>query len=263
MTASRLRVLQRDVQRYVDEPAAPRAATWMRHVVDSGGVGAARRLGIYADGYRLRLIEALEADYPAVRHVAGETSFERWARGFIDDHPSRHPNLRWYGADFAGWLRRAAPRRPALAELAGFEWAVGLAFDAADAPVITVDDLARVSPQLWPGLSFSLHPAVQRLTLWTNAPALWAAAETGLPLRARRGDRATTWAVWRRELMPRYRTLPAVEAWALGAAARGRNFAQLCAGVCRWVPEAQAPLRAATLLRTWVVEGMVSAVLTQ
>lgn len=260
MTASSLQTLQRDILRYVYEPAAPRAIRWRRHVLDAGKLDPMQRLAIYADGYRLRLIEALETDYAAVKAAAGHKRFEQLARGFIAIHPSRHPNLRWYGAGFAAFLREALPRRPVLAELAEFEWAIGLAFDAADAPVVTIEDLARVSPELWPMLSFTLHPAVQRLTLQTNAPALWAAVDQGRTLRARRAGTARTWAVWRRELMPRYRMLPADEAWALAAVARGRNFAQLCAGLCRWVPEEQAPMRAASLLKTWVVEGMVRAV---
>lgn len=260
MSHSGLQALQRDIQRYVYQPAAPRAPGWRRHVLDVGTVGAVERLGIYAEGYRLRLIEALETDYGAVKAAAGEARFDALARGFIAAHPSRNPNLRWYGAGFAAYLREAAPHRPVLAELAQFEWTIGLAFDAADAPVITFEDLARVSPELWASLSFRLHPAVHRLSLSTNAPALWAATDEGRKVRSRRADSPVTWAVWRRELMPRYRALPADESWALAAVQRGRNFAQLCAGLCRWTPQEQAPMRAAVLLKTWVSEGMVSAV---
>lgn len=266
MTAPGLQMLQRDVARMVLARGGPAAAQGLRralrHVMDVAPVGAAQRLDIYAQGYRLRLIEALQTDYPVVLAMAGDVAFDRWARRHIEAHPSRHPNLRWYGGGFAAHLRQVAPQRPVLAEVAQFEWAVGLAFDAADAPVISVEDLARVSPELWPGLAFALHPAVQRFSLSWNAPAIWAAHAEGRKLRARKAAAPQTWAVWRREQMPRYRRLPADEAWALGAVARGRNFAQLCAGLCRWVPPDAAPMRAATLLKTWVAEGMISAVVS-
>ncbi len=260
---TRLQALQRDIQRYVMWPDAPRTLGGLRHVMDAGRVSAPDRLGIYANGYQLRLIEALQTDYPVVLALAGERTFDTLARSYIAAHASRHPNLRWYGGGFAAHLRKTAARRPVLCDMAQFEWAVGLAFDAADAPVIVVEDLARVSPELWPGLGFTLHPAVQRFALQCNAPALWAAVTEGHTLRARKAAAPQTWAVWRREQTPRYRALPSDEAWALGAVARGRNFAQLCAGLCRWVPQDHAPLRAATLLKTWVAEGMISTIVSQ
>ncbi|MGE0332424.1 MAG: DUF2063 domain-containing protein [Ramlibacter sp.] len=258
-----LQAIQRDIQRHVMWPDAPRAVGGLRHIVDAGRISATQRLGIYASGYQLRLIEALQTDYPAVLALTGEDWFDVLARGYIAAHASRHPNLRWYGGGFAAHLRVHAARRPVLAEVAQFEWAVGLAFDAADASVITLDDMARVSPELWPGLGFTLHPAVQRLSLQCNAPAIWAAHSSGAPLpRARKSAAPRTWGLWRREQTPRYRQLPADEAWALAAVARGRNFAQLCAGLCRWVPQDQAPMRAATLLKTWVAEGMISSIVS-
>lgn len=257
-----LQTIQRDIQRQVMWPDAPRAMGGLRHVVDAGRICAAQRLGIYAGGYQLRLIEALQTDYPVVLALVGEARFDALARSYIAAHASRHPNLRWYGAGFSAHLRHHAARRPVLAEVAQFEWAVGLAFDAADAPVVTLEDMARVSPELWPGLGFTLHPAVQRFALHWNAPALWAARSAGTLLRARKAAAPRTWAVWRREQTPRYRQLPADESWALHAVARGRSFAQLCAGLCRWVPEDQAPMRAATLLKTWVAEGMICAIVS-
>ncbi len=257
-----LQALQRDIQRYVMWPDAPRALGGLRHIVDAGRLSAPQRLGLYAVGYQLRLIEALQTDYPVVLGLVGEDRFDALARSYSTANPSRHPNLRWYGAGFAAHLRKQAARRPVLAEVAQFEWAVGLAFDAADAPVIALEDMARVSPELWPGLGFTLHPAVQRFSLQWNAPALWAAHSDGAALRARKAAAPQTWGLWRREQTPRYRQLPADEAWALNAVARGRNFAQLCAGLCRWVPEDQAPVRAATLLKTWVAEGMLSSIVS-
>jgi hypothetical protein len=258
-----LQALQRDIQRYVMWPDAPRAVGGLRHIVDAGRISAPQRLGLYAVGYQLRLIEALQTDYPVLLALVGEARFDALARSYIAAHPSRHPNLRWYGGGFAAHLRQHAARRPVLAEVAQFEWAVGLAFDAADAPVITLDDMARVSPELWPGLCFTLHPAVQRFALQCNASAIWAAhSDDVAPPRARKASAPQAWAVWRREQTPRYRQLPGDEAWALAAVARGRNFAQLCAGLCRWVPQDQAPMRAATLLKTWVAEGMISAIVS-
>ncbi len=38
------------------------------------------------------------------------------------------------------------------------------------------------------------------------------------------------------------------------------SFGEICAGLCEWVDEAQAPARAAGMLRAWVDEGWIAQV---
>ena len=135
-----LESLQRAFQRHVYRPGR----AMERAVLEAPRANAARRLGIYADAYRSRLVEALASDYPALKEVLGESRFDRLMRAFVAAHPSRTPNLRWYGGELARFLghsSRGRGRRP-LAELARFEWALGLAFDAQDAPLVGAEDAA-------------------------------------------------------------------------------------------------------------------------
>lgn len=256
---SRLAELQRDFQRHVHRPGPAMA----REVAAGPRVGAARRLGVYAEAYRLRLVEALGNDYPALRAVLGEAQFDRAMREFIAAHPSRHPNLRWYGGDLARFLARAPRwrRRPLLAELARFEWALGLAFDAADARLATAEEAARVPPADWPRMRLRLQPSVQLLTLLGNAPRVWQAAVAGGTEPAatwRRGRQV--WLIWRKGHEPFYRALAPAEARALGAAARGRDFAAIAAGLRRRVGAKAAALAAAQFLRNWLAEGLVAGI---
>jgi len=248
----RLAPLQRAFQRHVFAPSAAMA----RQVAAGPRAGAARRLDVYAGAYRARLVEALEADYPALRLQLGERRFRRLAHGFIAARPSTFRNLRWYGADLARLLGRSP-----LAELARFEWAIGLAFDAADAPLLSEADLARIAPARWPRLRFRLHPSMQRLALRGNAPELWRAA---IRERKRVGPksrrRPAPWLVWRKGFEPYYRALAADEAWALDAVARGRSFAVVCRGLRRWAGDAGAARRGAQLLRNWLAEGLLTEV---
>lgn len=256
---SRLAELQRDFQRHVHRPGPA-----MARVVASGPrAGAARRLGVYAEAYRLRLVEALGNDYPALRTVLGEAAFDDAMRAFIAAHPSRHPNLRWYGGEMAGFLARAPRwrRRPLLVELARFEWALGLAFDAADAPLASAEDVARVPPGDWPGLRLRLQPSVHMLALRSNAPQVWRTAVDGgksSPALRRRGR--TAWLVWRKGHEPFYRAVAPAEAWALGAAARGRNFATIAGGLRRHAGAKGAALAAAQFLHNWLAEGLVAGI---
>jgi hypothetical protein len=248
----RLAPLQRAFQRHVYRPGAPMA----RQVAAGPRANAARRLDVYASAYRARLVEALAEDYPALRQQLGERHFDRLARQFIAAQPSTFRNLRWYGAELARLLGSAP-----LAELARFEWALGLAFDAADAPLLGEADLARVPPARWPRLRFRLHPSVQRLDLRSNAPDLWRVAiREKKRAVAKTHRRAVPWLVWRRGFEPFYRALAADEAWALDALARGRNFAALCAGLRRWAGGAGAAQRGAQLLRNWLAEGLLTEV---
>ncbi len=258
---SDLAALQRAFQRHVDRPRR----TMERAVVATPRAGAARRLGVYADAYRSRLVDALGNDYPALARLLGERGFDRMMREFIAAQPSRHPNLRWYGGELARFLARAqrGRRRPLLAELARFEWALGLAFDAADAPLATADDVARLPAADWPEMRLRLHPSVQLLGLRSNAPQAWRAATGGRkPPPARLRSQPARWVVWRKEFEPFYRELPAAEAWALGAAARGREFAALIGGLRRFAGTAGAPQAGAQLLRNWLSEGLISGIRT-
>ena len=231
-----------------------------RRIVATPRANAAHRLAIYADGYRLRLIGALRTDFPALGGVMGEAGFERMARDFVAAHPSSDPNLRWYGRTLAAFLSRASrwQRRPRLAELARFEWALGIAFDAADAPLVTADAVARVPPAAWPSMRLHLHPSVQLLHLRSNAPAAWQAIDAGRePPAAAMRTRPAGWLIWRKGDEPFYRALPPAEAWALGAVNRGREFAAVVSGLRRFVGTGNAAQTGAQLLRNWLVEELV------
>jgi len=248
--------LQRGFQRNIVD-ADPR---FEREVVSTSRAPAARRLAIYSGAYAARLIEALGKDYPALRALAREPRFERVAREYIAAHPSPFSNLRWYGGELAAFLARIArsPRGAALAEMAAFEWQLGLAFDAADATPITINDIARVGPEEWPGMRFTPHPSVRRLALHYNVPALRAAAEKGKSLpRLKRAKGAVAWLVWRQDLVARYRSLAPDEAHALDALLRGAPFGEICAHLAG---AADPGLHAAQLLKGWLAEGLLCGI---
>jgi hypothetical protein len=83
------------------------------HVRTGNRLTAEARIGIYASGYRLRLIECLRGEYPLLAALAGPTAFELFALGYIEAHPSRSYTLYDFGADFADWLEARRPPGPA------------------------------------------------------------------------------------------------------------------------------------------------------
>jgi hypothetical protein len=221
----------------------------------------AQRLDIYRDAYRLRLAEVLASDFPALRAHVGEAAFDAIAFEYLAAHPSTFRNVRWFGGALARFLREQPDHasEPARAELAQFEWALGLAFDAPDQPAVAFADVVALAPEAWPELRLQAHPCLHLVKLQTNAVAIWNAHNAGgAPVPATTLDAPVDWAIWRKDLSPYFRSLPADEAWALVAMRDGSSFGEICAGLCDWVPEEQAALRAAQLLRGWVDETWIA-----
>jgi hypothetical protein len=232
-----------------------------RVVAADGKAGAEERLGVYFDAYRLRLLEVLENDYPALRATAGAAEFDRIGRAYIDAHPSDTPSVRWFGRHLAAFLK-ASKARPAFADLAAFEWAQGEVFDAADAPSAGLDAMSKIPGDAWGGMRLEFHPAVRRVDLWWNAPAIAQAVDEKKKKRPKpaRGAKLQPWLLWRRALEIRWRSLGADEAAAIDAAREGETFADVCERLCEWIAPDRAALHAASLLKRWLADGLITAV---
>ena len=257
MTTGELRALQQQFQShllYRDEQV-------VQHIAGTRRVDNRTRLGIYADGYRLRLLEALRVDFPALHTLAGDDGFERIGRAYIDACPSEHFSIRYFGRQLSAFL--AHDKRfhgtPVFAEMAAFEWALGLSFDAPDDACVAVEAVAAIPVADWPELQLRLHPSVQRLDLRWNVPGLWnAIQEEQAPQPPFIADHPQAWVIWRRGLQSYFRSAPVEEAWALDALSEKQCFAELCAGLCEWADETHVAAHAAQLLRRWVSDGLIA-----
>jgi len=137
------------------EPADVRAV-----VRDLPDVSAPESLAIYARMYRRRLIEALEVDYPALRHHLGRADFADLAGAFVDAHPSRFWTLNRFGRELPEYL--ALERGPGFAaEVAALERTIGLVKLEQDAEVLTQDELLARPPEAWPELLLAPVPALR------------------------------------------------------------------------------------------------------
>ncbi len=220
------------------------------------------RLHIYYSAYRLRLIAALAVDYPVLKAFVGEQRFEQLATAYIEARPSMVRNLRWFGDSMTGFLRndQRFSNESILAELAEFEWAQGLAFDAADAAQLGFDELASVPAEHWPQLRFIAHPSLQLVASQWNVVALWHAHRDGENLpTASCQDQAGTIAVWRKSYKTYFRSLDRDEALLWRTLAAGTAFGEACSRLATQMgmDEASAAQRAAQLLRSWVEEGWI------
>jgi len=251
--------LQKEFQNYVFK----RGQRMEREVVGTRRASAKTRLGIYSSAYRLRLLEALDTDYPALRALAGDDEFEKLGYAYIESHPSPYYNMRWYGGELAEFLKNTPPynKHPVLSEMAAFEWIMALAFDAPNDPAVTVDDMAKVPTEAWPGLVFTPHASVQRLNLEWNVPSFWRAVDKKeQPEPPQKNEFPLGWVLWRRDLNIYFRSVSVEEAWAIDAMRSGNSFAEICGGLCEWIDELQVAQHAAGLLKGWIAEGMITKI---
>lgn len=224
------------------------------------------RLAIYHNAYRLRLIDALSTDFPALKYYVGEDWFEKLTTQFIQACPSNHPSLRWLGEKLPGYLRERSEWRDknSLIELAEFEWAQITAFDAADTTPITIDDIRSLPPERWMTLQLEFHPSLQLLNFFSNAPEKWSfaiknemQAKNDTTIETKTNAEIQAWLIWREDLQVVYRPLEKPEAWALNAFLNSRNFSDVCEGLCEWLDEEKVPLQTAQYLQQWTQGGLI------
>jgi hypothetical protein len=224
-------------------------------------VNRERRLTIYYDAYRSRLVETLGTDFEALSAVLGQEEFRGAAHAYVEATPSTFRNVRWYGGEFAAFLRQTQPwcDKPWLADLAEFEWTLTLAFDAADRRNVRFEEMAALAADAWGTLGLRLHPSAHIVELRANAPAIRKAVDTGAEKPAPDvAAIAVPWLIWRKDLSPHFRSLANPEAWALRAARAGRSFPEICSGLCRWIAPEEAAGTAAAWLRTWVDDQLIA-----
>jgi hypothetical protein len=248
--------LQREFQDHVlrGEPQM------LAHVIGTEAVPAETRLSIYSEGYRLRLIDALAGNMPRLQQLLGEHEFALLAQRYIDACPSTFRSIRWFGDRLAQSLERSHAAQPWLAELARWEWAIAAAFDASDAPSLEEADLGALAPDAWPGLTLQFHPSAQLLRMRTNAPALFKAlADDGPAPEPVVLERPGSWLVWRQALKTQFRSLTESETATLALMRSGGTFEAMCTLLCDWHDPGQVPVLAASTLKQWIADGMLSS----
>lgn len=252
-----------DLQRAFQDYLLVRSDGFSAAVRDTKKADRVTLLGVYRDAYALRLIEVLTNDYPGLLAMAGPADFDHMARVYVAAHPSQHPSVRWFGAKLGDFLGRTPPFNgsPDAVEMARFEWALGEAFDSANAVPVTADALMTMPPEAWGDVTFTTLPSTRRLTLAFAVPQAWQQREEVEPgnLEVEAEPAPVEWIIWRPELISHFRSLDTDEAAIFDALVEGLTFPGMCERLVAFTGEEGAPARAAGLLRNWVEEGMIAS----
>jgi len=226
-------------------------------LVGSPELGAAERLGIYADMYLWRLTDALREDYPKLAALLGDERFLALAETYAREHPSDRPDLGQFGRHLPAFLRRfPAPGRPDLADLAALEWARSEVFLEAPAPAVARDALGALGSEGFLDARLELIPALRVLVLDHDASAVWRRLENGEAAGAPTAG-VTAVVVWRSGFEVFHARVELDEARAIETALAGALLPRVCAAFEQREDPAAAAFAA---LASWLGEGWIAAI---
>lgn len=225
------------------------------------GKDKAKRLAVYQNAYKLRLIEILGLSHEKLWAYLGDEQFHQMANRYFDAYPSNHPNARFVSTRLPQFLSSDAQysKQPALAEIAAIEEALEDVFDAPDAPLATMEDLAAMPPDRIASLTILFAPSVRLLAMETNALDIFQSlkdeSEPPAPAKAKESRPLL---VWRQELRSRYRETSAEENMLLREGMAGKPFSILCEMASVMDDPENAAGRVAGYLTGWINGGLVS-----
>jgi hypothetical protein len=143
-----------EITEAVASPAARKAlggAAIEDVILPSRTLTPADRVGIYQGMYLMRMEEALESDYAALKHLLGGRAWSDLVRDYVSAHPSVTYTLNRLGDRFPDFVARwPGAKRPALChDLARLEFAIAEVFDAPQVEPLSDAEIAAVPPEAW------------------------------------------------------------------------------------------------------------------
>lgn len=143
-----------DIANAVASPSAKKAlgaAAIEDVILPSRTLPPAERVGIYQGMYLLRMEEALESDYPALKHLLGDHGWSDLVRDYVAAHPSITYTLNRLGDHLPEFVSKwkGARRPPVAQDLARLELAVAEVFDAPEVEPLSGAEIAAVPEGSW------------------------------------------------------------------------------------------------------------------
>lgn len=193
------------------------------------------RLGVYANAYYARLVECLESDFPALRHVLDEEAFGGFVVSYLQDYPSTSYTLADLSAHLADFLAETRPPRDDpddetpdwvdfMIDLARLERTYVEVFDGPGEErieLLTADDLRSVPQDHWPDIRLRTVDSLRLLELKFPAHEYVTAVRKEENPQVPAAQR-TLLAISRRDYIVRRQALSPVQFALLGALADGQ-----------------------------------------
>lgn len=234
-------------------------ADMLQHVAEDSHFSAEKRLKVYFDAYRIRLMEILKLDFEKTHTLMGDEQFDNAFYGYLKTHPSHHFSVRYFGQYFPQYLNETAPFKSieVFSEMAYFEWSLSYTLDAPDAPALSHDTLTKTLPDAWPTLRFDFHPSVISHRFEWDTPALWLLIDKEEPPRGPiKQPIPLRWIFWRRGLRSYFQSCNEYEDRIFEAIENAQDFSEICESLLDILPEEEVPMIVAQTLNKWVQEEL-------
>ena len=232
-----------------------------RVILPSKTLTPVERVGVYQGMYLLRMIEALEGDYPAVAHLLGDEEFAALVTRYVAAHPSVSYTFNRLGRGFPEFVRasKGVRKRAFAADLARLELAITEVFDAPQSAAWPAEEIARIPQDAWVGAVFRPIAAF-RLCAFTHPVNAYLQSVKDDDHDHPETSRKATWvAVWRKnyEVWRLDLSKPAYDF--MCALAKRRPFGKAVAAAAKGLQGDPGP-QLFRWLRDWVAEGMFESV---
>lgn len=252
-----LAALQQEFMGHVLEEDRPLPDGWDARV--------AAGLAVYRNAYRARLIDALAETFPRTARWVGEEAFAQAAAHHLILHPSVGWTLDMAGQGLDETLAALFAKDPEVPELAWLEWAMHLAFTAADRPPLDAAGFAGATAAFgeddWAGMRVAFVPTLHAREVRNDCAALWHALGAGeLPSAAPVLDTPAHCIVWREALTPVFMLVPDEEGACLARMREDASFGEICAFLARSGSPDEAAAAAGAVLGRWLGRGIVANV---
>lgn len=234
-------------------------------ITQQGKLDNQQRISIYQNAYSARLKETIETDHEILGSYLGDDLFDEMVTGYIKRFPSQYRSLRYFSEHLPVFLSDTPPFKqyPVISELARFERFLLYAFDAAEAPRASVQQLQSIAPNDWPAITFTLHPSTQLFETHTNCVECWQALKIN-QTPPEPSQQMAYWLIWRNhDRLTEFISLDPVEFYFIQGIVQGDCFSSLCDELSNHMDEEHVSQFALNSLVPWLNAGIISTLKIQ
>jgi hypothetical protein len=233
----------------------------------------ARRVDIYRNAYRARLVDALRETFPRTARWVGDAAFAQAAAHHVISFPPSSWTLDAVGEGFEQTLAMLFANDPEVSELAWLEWAMHLCFVSYDATPLDAAGFTGVTVGFedddWVNMRLRFMPGTQQADVAHRIDTLWRAlAETAEDTNGSNealsvdfsSDERLACIVWRQAFTPALLPVSAIEGRALALMLEDAGYGELCEMLVDELGEEAAANEAGAMLGRWLNHGMIVGV---
>ena len=253
-TYMKLAELQNDFQRALFDTEC-KGADWISE--SARGLPARKRLDIYYNAYRFRLVDVLLDTFEHTAIYLGDDWFNQLAMDYVQSHPSTCKNIGLYGKDFPSFLAEQLPDDIEVSELAIMDWKLRRAFDGADSGVMTLEDLQHLAGA--ENIRLQPVPTLTRCRQHFNSLEIWNAInQDQTPPEVEALPEPIELLIWRKGHSPHFRSLSKIESAAITRVCVGDTLEAIGAALEKGFPEVDVATEFGVMLHRWLDDEIIS-----